>query len=139
MELKRASRSMDIVIRRGKIYPGSSRVTRFIGHSIRKKFSLYYVPLPPLVFSIPLFLYIYIYIFPSSVRSTLCSWTARRMDDQFPCSTSLATSFNNVPLFPMNEKKIYVTYNWYRRSPLLGRENFPPILSRVPFRDSMQQ
>ena len=69
MELKRANRSMDIVIRRGKIYPGSSRVTRFIGHSIRKKFSLYYVSLPPLVFSISLFLYIYIYIYFSIIRS----------------------------------------------------------------------
>lgn len=78
---------------------------------------LCFPPLSSSRFSPHLSLYIYIYpsIFPSSVRSSLYSWTARRMDDQFPCSTSLATSFNALP---RNEKKIYVTYNWYRRSPL---------------------
>lgn len=78
---------------------------------------LCFPPLSSSRFSPHLSLSIYIYpsIFPSSVRSSLYSWTARRMDDQFPCSTSLATSFNALP---RNEKKIYVTYNWYRRSPL---------------------
>lgn len=115
MELNRANGSMDIVIRRGKIYPAmllASSATLF-------QRNFHFIMFPPsflLSFFPPsLSIYIYISFYFSIIRSSLYSWTARRMDDQFPCSTSLATSFNALP---RNEKKIYVTYNWYRRSPL---------------------